>query len=59
MRWAFGCMLFYRVGVLWLLTTYASLSLTGVWIVMTVDLVTQALIFARLYRRGKWLEARV
>lgn len=59
MRWAFGSMLFYRVGALWALTTYASLSLTGVWIVLAVDLVTQALIFTRLYRRGSWLEARV
>jgi len=59
MRWAFGSMLFYRVGVLWALTTYATLSLTGVWIVLSVDLLTQALIFTWLYRRGKWLEARV
>ena len=59
MRWSFGSMLFYRVGVLWALTTYATLSLTGVWIVFSLDLVTQALIFIRLHRRGKWLEARV
>jgi len=59
MRWAFGSMLFYRVGVLWALSTYATLSLTGVWIVLSVDLVTQALIFTYLHRRGRWLEARV
>jgi len=59
MRWAFSSMLFYRVGVLWALTTYTPLSLTGVWIVLSVDLLTQAIIFTRLYRCGNWLEARV
>ncbi len=59
MRWSFGSMLFYRVGVLWALSTYWNLSLTGVWIVLSVDLFTQALIFTRLHHRGDWLNARV
>jgi putative MATE family efflux protein len=59
MRWSFGSMLFYRVGVLWALARYGHLSLTGVWMVMSLDLVTQAMIFTRLHLRGKWLEARV
>jgi len=59
MRWSFGSMLFYRVLVLWLLARYGVLTLTGVWIVFSVDIVTQAVIFTRLHFRGKWLEARV
>ncbi len=59
MRWSFGSMLFYRVGVLWALATYTTLSLTGVWVVLSVDLFTQALIFIWLNRRGDWLNARV
>lgn len=59
MLWSFGSMLFYRVGVLWSLSTYASITLTGVWIVLACDLVTQAFIFSRLHFRGKWLDMRV
>jgi len=59
MLWAFGSMLFYRVGVLWALSTYGTLTLTGVWIVLSFDMVTQAAIFSRLHFRGKWLDARV
>jgi hypothetical protein len=34
-------------------------TLTRVWIVLSLDLFTQALIFARLHFRGKWLDASV
>jgi putative MATE family efflux protein len=59
MRWSFGCMLFYRVLGLWLWSRYGNLTLTGVWIVFSLDLATQAVIFTRLHFRGKWLDARV
>ncbi len=59
MRWAFSSMLFYRVGVLWLLGRLDMVSLTGVWIVLSLDLVTQAILFSRLHFQGKWLEAKV
>ena len=59
MRWSFGSMLFFRVGVLWALATYTPLSLTGVWVVLSIDLFTQSLIFTWLNRRGDWLDARV
>ena len=59
MRWSFGSMLFFRVFILWLLARYGVLTLTGVWIVFSVDIMTQAVIFTRLHFRGKWLEARV
>ena len=59
MRWAFGSMLFYRVFVLCVLPEFVQITLTGVWMVMGLDLVTQAVIFSRLHFRGKWLDARV
>lgn len=59
MRWAFSSMLFYRVGVLWLLARLDMVSLTGVWVVLGLDLVTQAFVFSRLHFQGKWLEAKV
>lgn len=59
MRWAFSSMIFYRIGVLWVLSHFGWISLTGVWIVLGLDLVTQAVIFTRLHFKGKWLEAKV
>ncbi len=59
MRWSFASMIFYRILVLHLLAGQGWLNLTGVWIVMSADLVTQAVIFIRLHLRGDWLRARV
>ena len=59
MRWAFGSMIFYRIGVLWVLSQTEWISLTAVWIVIGFDLVTQAVVFTRLHFKGKWLDAKV
>jgi putative MATE family efflux protein len=59
MQWSFGSMIFYRVIVLWVMSSLGVATLTWVWIVLSLDLFTQALIFARLHFRGKWLDARV
>jgi putative MATE family efflux protein len=59
MRWAFGSMIFYRIVVLWLLSHFGWATLTNVWIVLGLDLVTQAVVFTRLHFKGKWLEAKV
>lgn len=59
MTWAFGSMIFYRIGVLWVLSQTPWISLTSVWIVLGCDLVTQAIVFTRLHFRGKWLDAKV
>jgi putative MATE family efflux protein len=59
MRWSFGSMIFYRVIVLWSMAELGVATLTRVWIVLSLDLFTQALIFSWLHFRGKWLDARV
>jgi putative MATE family efflux protein len=59
MRWSFGSMFFYRVFVLWIMPRFMDVSLTAVWIVLGLDLMTQAFIFARLHLLGRWLDARV
>jgi putative MATE family efflux protein len=59
MRWAFSSMLFYRIGVLGLLSHYDLITVTGVWIVFSVDLFTQSILFTRLHFKGKWLDATV
>lgn len=59
MTWAFGSMLFYRIGVLWLLAHTSWISLTIVWIVLAFDLLTQSVVFTFLHFRGRWLDAKV
>ena len=59
MRYAFSSMLFYRIGVLWVLSSFNFISLTGVWIVLSLDLFTQAILFTRLHFKGDWLDAKV
>jgi putative MATE family efflux protein len=59
MRYAFSSMLFFRIGVLWVLSSFELISLTGVWIVLGLDLVTQSILFTRLHFKGHWLDAKV
>lgn len=59
MKYAFSIMVFFRIGVLWLLRESSSLTLMGVWMVFAVDLTVQALVFSWLHFRGKWLHAEV
>lgn len=59
MRWSFASLLFYRVAVLSLLSKFHLTTLTLVWIVLGLDLLTQALIFSRLHFQGKWLHYKV
>jgi putative MATE family efflux protein len=59
LRWSFGSMIFYRVLVLMMMPHFMEPTLTAVWIVLGLDLLTQAVIFSRLHFRGKWLDARV
>lgn len=59
MRWSFGSMIFHRIGLLWLLGGQPWFDLRVVWIIFSLDLVTQAVVFARVHFRGKWLDARV
>jgi putative MATE family efflux protein len=59
MRWSFGSMFFYRVFVLWIMPRFMDVTLVAVWIVLSLDLMTQAAIFTRLHFRDKWLDSRV
>jgi putative MATE family efflux protein len=59
MRWSFGSMIAYRIGALWWFKSEPWFDLRVVWIVFSLDLFTQALVFAWVHFRGKWLDARV
>lgn len=59
MRYSFASMLFYRVLVIPVAVTFFGIGLTGIWIVMFVDVGTQALLFGRQHFKGDWLQAKV
>jgi Na+-driven multidrug efflux pump len=56
---AFSSMIFYRIFILWMLPHFTTPTLTAVWIVFGLDLLTQSIIFTRLHFKGSWLHASV
>ena len=61
MFFSFGIMLIFRVGLLAMSFQFFGdqMTLTKVWLVMMLDLIVQAIVFAVLHFRGKWLDAEV
>ncbi|BCX49990.1 MATE family efflux transporter [Haloferula helveola] len=58
-RYSFVSMIFFRIIVLGSASHFGMTSLIAVWIILSLDLVCQSFIFARLHFRGKWLDAKV
>ncbi|MFC7337702.1 MATE family efflux transporter [Haloferula chungangensis] len=58
-RYAFGSMIFFRIIVLAAFSHFGDITLIWVWIILSLDIVTQAFIFSRLHFGGKWLDAKV
>jgi putative MATE family efflux protein len=58
-RNSFLSMIFFRIIVLAIASHFGVISLQIVWIILSLDLVTQSIIFTRLHFKGKWLDARV
>lgn len=59
MRYSFSSMFFYRVIVVPIAVSFFGMGLTGIWVVMFIDVGTQAFFFARLHFKGDWLRAKV
>lgn len=59
MAWSFGSMIFYRILIMATFSHLGLITLSGVWIIFGLDLVTQAIVFVRLHFQGKWLDYRV
>ena len=59
MIWSYASLIFFRVIGITLADVYWELTLTRIWIFMSVDLFVQAIIFSIIAYRGKWLEAKV
>lgn len=57
--YSFASMGLVRVGVLWAAMRWLNIDLLGVWMVMMVDVLCQALIFVRLHFKGDWLKTEV
>lgn len=55
----FSNQLTWRVAVMWTLISIFDIGLFQIWMVFTVDLVSQALSFTWLFFRGKWQTAKV
>lgn len=59
MAGSFGVMIFVRIGLLTYASKYWDLDLMKVWLIMSSDLVLQAIVFVILHFRGKWLDTEV
>ncbi len=59
MKASFASLIFYRIIVMTACAGTIGLNLTTIWIIMSLDLFTQALYFALLAKRGTWLETQV
>ena len=59
MRYSFSTMLFYRVLVIPVAVSFLGLGLTGIWVVMLIDVATQAVLFGRVHFKGDWLKVKV
>ena len=59
MRYSYSTMLFYRVFIIPVGVSFFGLGLTGIWVVMFIDVITQAILFSRIHFRGDWLRAKV
>ncbi|MBK1791132.1 MATE family efflux transporter [Persicirhabdus sediminis] len=56
---SFGSMLSIRVGLLYFVVNYMSPSLMSIWIVLTIDVVVQALIFTFMHYKPWWMRVEV
>ena len=57
--YSFGSMWFIRVGVLWAAVHWFEVDLLGIWKIMMLDVLVQALVFMWLYLKGDWLKTEV
>ncbi len=48
-----------RIPLAWFLAVFCGLGAAGVWVTIALTMVTNALVFIFLYRRGKWLRTKI
>lgn len=57
--YSFGSMLLIRVGVLWAAVHWFAIDLLGIWQIMMLEVLVQAVIFLWLFFKGDWLATEV
>jgi len=59
MFWSFSNQIFWRVIVMWTLISLYEIGLFWIWIIVSIDLMSQTISFAYLFFQGKWQTAKV
>jgi len=59
MLYSFSSMLLFRGLVVPIAVSQFGVGLRGIWVIMFIDVTLQALLFARVHFRGRWVETRV
>lgn len=59
MMYSYGSMLVLRLGGCYLFAEVLQLGLWWLWVVMSFDLICQAIVFSRRFFSGRWMDARV
>lgn len=59
MRYSYGSMLVVRLGGAYLVGTVLGLGLWWIWLIMSADLLTQAIIFGIRFKSNKWMDTNV
>jgi len=57
--YSFASMALVRVGLLWIAVKWLHSDLLGIWKVMMIDVLIQAIVFVRLHFKGSWLKIEV
>lgn len=59
MAYGFASMFFFRGIVVPVAVTFFGVGLTGIWLIMFIDVVVQAALFMRLHFKGDWVRTMV
>lgn len=59
MIWSFISLFVFRAVGVTIGTVYFNIGLTGIWVLMSIDLAVQAIIFTIIAHRKKWMEITV
>lgn len=59
MIWSFSCLILFRIVGITAYNEIAELTLIAIWTFMSIDLFVEAILFATISFKGKWLDTKV
>lgn len=59
MTYSFTSLILFRIIALTIYHQFTPLTLTTIWVFMSIDLICQSLIFTHISRKGEWLHTKV